>query len=111
MALPVWNVYYHSINGRYIGKHNVLNHTGVVQDIMRATKECSTKEEFGERLRSSLMYYYWSKAEWEISIIPWCGGKDCKSIKVDVYDQVMMNWEIFLEFVWSERKNIRTQNK
>ena len=52
------------------------------------------------------MYYYWSKCEWEIIVGPWCGGRDTKEIKIDVFDQVMYNWEHFLEYVWNERKRI-----
>jgi len=53
-----------------------------------------------------MMYYYWSKSEWEIIIGPWCGGNNTKEIKVDVYEQVLNNWDIFLEYVWNERKKI-----
>jgi hypothetical protein len=49
---------------------------------------------------------YWSKCEWEIIVGPWCGGRDTKEIKIDVFDQVMYNWEHFLEYVWNERKRI-----
>ncbi len=31
------------------------------------------------------MYYFWSKSEWEILIKLWCGGRDEKEEKVDVY--------------------------
>ena len=81
-------------------------HGGIRADIVKATKHCKTKEEFADKLRSSLMYYYWSKCEWEIIVGPWCGGRDTKEIKIDVFDQVMYNWEHFLEYVWNERKRI-----
>ena len=54
------------------------------------------------------MYYFWSKAEWEIILSPWCGGRDTKDIKIDVYDQVMNNWDIFVDYVFNSKK--RKQN-
>jgi len=109
MTPPAWNVIYHSINSKEIKTHNVLAHGGVRKDIVEATKKCKTKEEFGEKLRSSLMYYYWGKCEWEILITPWCGDKDTIKRKIDVYEQVMFNWELFLDYVWNERKNIKVE--
>lgn len=103
---PKWMAIYHNSNASEIQTFNVLKHGGVREDIVKATKKCKTKEEFAEKLRSSMMYYYWSKSEWEIIISPWCGGRDTKKIKIDVFDQVMNNWEIFLEYVWNERKRI-----
>ena len=103
---PQWIVLHHNINAKKIEPYNVLRHGGIRADIVKATKHCKTKEEFAEKLRSSLMYYYWSKCEWEIIVGPWCGGRDTKEIKIDVFDQVMYNWEHFLEYVWNERKRI-----
>ena len=103
---PQWMVLYHNRNAKKIEPHNVLRHGGIREDIVKATKKCKTKEEFADKLRSSLMYYYWSKCEWEIIVGPWCGGRDTKEIKIDVFDQVMYNWEHFLEYVWNERKRI-----
>ena len=103
---PQWMVLYHNRNAKKIEPHNVLCHGGVREGIVKATKHCKTKEEFAKELRSLLMYYYWSKAEWEIIVGPWCGDKDTKEIKIDVFDQVMYNWELFLEYVWNERKRI-----
>ena len=47
-----------------------------------------------------LKYYFWSKAEWEVIISPWVGGKieQCE-IKIDVYSQVKINWEAFFNMV------------
>lgn len=58
-----------------------------------------TREYFNERLKSELRYYYWSKCEHEIIVAPWIGSDDA-AIKVDIYDQVMNNWERFTDYVW-----------
>lgn len=45
--------------------------------------------------------------EWEVVIGPWCGDRGTKEIKVDVYMQVMNNWDIFVDYVWNEGKKQR----
>lgn len=45
------------------------------------------------------MYYMWSKCEYEIILSPWTGRAD--DIKIDVYDQIMMNFDKFVDYVWS----------
>lgn len=106
MGLPVWNVYYHNPNKDQIIPYNVFAHGGIRKDIYNAVKQEKNKEEFAEILRKSLMYYYWSRAEWEVIISPWCGGRNTKKIKVDVFDQVLMNWDLFLDYTWNNRKDI-----
>ena len=82
----------------------------LVADVEKELKQSSTKEEFAEPLRRSLSYYYQSKTEWEVIITPWCGGRDTKDIKIDVYWQIMNNWEIFLEYVWSAKPKRRQRS-
>ncbi len=98
-----WNVYYHNINSQKIETYNIFNHHAFNEYIKLHLRKCRTKEEFSERLKSELNFYFWSKAEWEIIIAPWCGGRDTKDIKIDVYDQVMNNYDIFLDYVWSNK--------
>lgn len=45
--------------------------------------------------------------QWEVVIGPWCGDRGTKEIKVDVYMQVMNNWDIFVDYVWNEGKKQR----
>lgn len=99
----VWNVYYHSISSKSIKIHNIFDHSRFYGDVEKAYKQCKTKEEFAERIKRELSYYYWCKAEWEVLISPWCGGDIKDAIKVDVYTQVMNNWPIFIDYLWSKK--------
>lgn len=98
-----WNVYYHSINSKEIKTFNIFEHGGFNHDVEKYLKKYKNKEEFADKLKSSLMYYFWCKSEWEIIISPWCGGRGTEDIKVDVYEQVMSNWEIFVDYVWNSK--------
>jgi hypothetical protein len=69
-------------------------------------KKRKNREEFAEGLRRSLMYYLWSKCEWEVLVSPWCGSRNKQSLKIDAYWQIMNNWDVFLDYVWENRKEI-----
>ena len=64
-------VYYYNFNSHLIKKFNIFNHGRFLEDVMKDLRECETKKEFAEKLHKDLIYYFWSKAEWEVVITPW----------------------------------------
>lgn len=103
METLVWNVIYHSVNADEIKTFNIFEHGGFRQDLQKLYKKYPDRMEFARQLQRSLMYYFWSKCEWEILISPWCGSKKNEEIKVDVYWQIMNNWDRFLDYVWNAK--------
>lgn len=103
MEKLTWNVIYHSVNEDRIKSFNIFDHGGFHEDLKKLYRKYPAKEEFAEELRKSLGYYFRSKCEWEIIIGPWCGGRNTEEIKVDVYWQVMNNWEIFVDYIWNAK--------
>jgi len=95
MRNPEWNVHVYNINSKRIERYNIFRHWSFreyVEKIMKEFKKEGTKEECAEKLRSELMYYFWSRSEWEIIVAkeddrvvirPWIG-------KDDVYLDVTM---------------------
>lgn len=110
-----WNVYVDNFNARKIEVHNVFNNASLMEDLAKDMKKVHVREDrpdekkwFLERLRRNLMYYYWSKCEWEIIITSWPPVKEgFKDEKVDVYDQILLNWPVFAEYVWNNRKELK----
>ena len=98
-----WKAFYHNFNARRIEEYNVLN-DGFVNGLMeRLPKKKSeiTYEAFKENLRSELMYKYWCKCEWEVVLSafpPSRNGEEKR--KVDIYQQVMLNFEIFCKYAY-----------
>lgn len=105
----VWNVFYHEVNSDQIKTFNVFRHGGFVADIALMVRKRKNREDFAEGLRRSLAYYFGHKCEWEVLIYPWCGSRNNKPIKVDVYWQIMNNWDVFLEYTWKNRKLLTEQ--
>lgn len=104
-----WNVYVGDFNRGKIVVHNIFDHYSVMEDLRKAVKKYSKDRKiFAEEVRKSLMYYYWSKCEWEVVIDHWPPRKDKDGIKVDVYDQIRLNWEPFLDYLWNHKEELQS---
>lgn len=129
-----WHVYKNEFNQKKIVKFNVFDHWRFEEDVKKALKKCKTKEEFAEDLKKNLTYYFWSKCEYEVIVTSfpvhikkdeldrlnqrfkeniakygheplgtWIRPDVYK--KIDIYDQVMLNWNVFLDYVWSHKRS------
>ena len=94
-----WYVYYHDSNAQKIIKWNIFNHGSFKKEVDVLLKEKIDKEDFSEKLKREMMYYFWSKCEYEIILSPSTGRAD--DIKIDVYDQIMMNFDRLVDYCWS----------
>ena len=128
----VWNVYREDFNHRAIVEYNIFDHSSFAQDVNKLLKADIPKDEFAEQLKRSLMYWFWCKSEHEVVISSWPVYIDKEELdrinieheeynnkwgrypykinvapevgeKIDIYSQVMMNWEQFVEYVWSNK--------
>lgn len=101
-----WNVVHFNINVRKMEPYNVLSHSSFRKDIK--TMSVPRKPDFEDRLRRMAQYHFWSKCEWEILISEWPPAPASRNVveKVDVYDQLRLNWDKFVEYVWRHRKGL-----
>lgn len=99
MIIIEWYVYYHDSNAQKIIKWNIFNHGSFKKEVDVLLKEKIDKDDFSEKLKRKVMYYFWSKCEYEIILSLWTGRAD--DIKIDVYDQIMMNFDRFVDYCWS----------
>ena len=154
-----WNVFVNNFfgGGKGIGLYNIFEGYGFWNDLLKFKKgylqalkvyttETHTDEEinkwtlnykntiFNEEVRRSLLYYYWSKCEWEVIITSWPPYVEKEEIdrlnkeiadnpnhyretvnlnveeKIDVYSQVMANWDIFINYVWRNLDKIKKKD-
>lgn len=107
----IWNVYVEDFNRKQIGTYNIFNHYSFNEDVKKAYKHHKDDfHAFSQAVKNSLMYYFWSKCEWEVILSDWPPSKQFDSLKVSAYDQVMMNWDVFIQYVWKmthTRKNAK----
>ena len=106
-----WNVYIGDFNGKRIETHNIFDHGGVMEDLRKIARKYKEREAFEAEVRRTLMYYYWSKCEWEIILSHWPPRKDARDEKIDVWDQVHLNWPIFIDYLWENRKELTSRKR
>lgn len=128
-----WNVYREDFNARKIEVFDIFRHHRFKNAVEKLLKTQTNKASFADDLKHELMYNFWCKCEYEVVITSWppyintedlqklnaeCKEKEEKyghppyklsidlpcAKKVDVYSQVMLNWDAFLDYVWSFRK-------
>lgn len=102
-----WNVYWEDFNANKIVVRNIFNLSWKFNEYLKENfKKNKTKEDFCKQLERDLQYCYWSKSEHEVIITSWPQKDEC-DIKVDVYSQVMLNWNKFADYTWENRKLIK----
>lgn len=96
-----WRVYVDDFNRKRIEEYDIFEHHGFAEDVRKAYRKHHTDfDAFSEKVRGSLFYYYRSKCEWEVIVSSWPQSDCVPERKVDVYEQVMLNWDVFIGYVW-----------
>lgn len=101
-----WNVIWYDFNGKKISTYNILNHSKFLEDVKKDAKEDYGKqlpdyEKFKERVRIELQYYFWGKCEYEVIVSAWPPNEDVPEQKIDAYSQVMINFDIFYNYLYT----------
>lgn len=106
-----WRVIVEDFNGRRIVDYDIFEHCSFAEDVRKAYKKHRTDfDAFSEKVRGSLFYYYRSKCEWEVIVGAWVASDRTPERKVDVYEQVMLNWDVFIRYVWHQAHARKSRN-
>lgn len=123
-------VYVENFNKNKIEKYNVLS-DAIVEEILDNAVENPTKENFAKATEQVFKYYFWARSEWEVIVTDWpphvgisevnrlvnevdkytaVMGKEPYLLmtklnvaeKIDVYDQLKLNWNILIDYMYRE---------
>jgi hypothetical protein len=104
-----WNVYVFDVNRSIMKNYNIFTHRGFVKYLCEIyQKEALSAVDFQEEVRRELQYHFWSKCEYEIILTEWPPHEDLsKDVreKIDVYDQIMLNIDRFIEWLYADYQN------
>lgn len=125
----IWNVYRNNFNTKKIEVFNIFDHISFLESVKKILKQTQNKKEFSENIREELLYYFWSKYEYEVIITSfpvYINQKELNKInsdnnsnsnnktkisiepdvgiKVDIYSQVMNNFDIFVDYIWNNKQ-------
>lgn len=95
-----WNVFVENFNKKEIEIYNVFSHYRLEEFLKKAKKDCTDNQQFAELLEREVRYLFWSKCEWEIILSDWPPSDKFNDKKVDVYQQLKLNWDRFVDYVW-----------
>lgn len=129
-----WNVFINDFNAHKIKEYDIFRYSSFAKDVTELSNQDLTKEDYAERLRHIVQYYFWSKSEMETVITSWPPYIDAEELdrlnteyeeyskkwgrypyklnvrldvreKIDIYDQVRLNWDVFVDYVWNNSKD------
>lgn len=121
----IWNVYRYNINKNEIQVFNVFQHSNFNNDVKTLLAKSAIYADFVEELKRITSYYFRFKAEYEIvctSFPPYVTDVEITRLnknsdyirhavniepilKVDIYQQLMLNWKQFCQYVWNNKSN------
>lgn len=103
-----WYVYTENINKREIEIYNIFDHSSFKKDIINSFNENWNESDiiesaiaFREKVKNIVSYYFSGKCEWEIILSDWPPAPEGKfnKKKISVYDQLMLNWNPFTNYI------------
>lgn len=105
----IWNVYCEGFNNDKIKVRNVFNLSGYfIEKLSKIKKKNLNFNDFSKEVESALMYCYWGKCEYEVVLHSFIKSpKNPVELKIDVYAQVMMNFEHFISYLWANKELIK----
>lgn len=94
----IWNVYKYNVNSRQLEQFNIFNHHGFSKDFEELKSKRFDEEQFVERLNRILKYYFWCRYEYEVLVGEYSDRENRVEMRVDIYDQIKMNWGAFVDY-------------
>ena len=94
---PEWYVYVEDTNNKSIKKFNVFHSLNFMTGCRKTFKKYKDLADIEKEIKSWAMYSFCSKCEYEVVVTGWI--RDEIKRKIDVYDQLMLNWDSFFEYL------------
>ena len=104
-----WYVYTENVNRQRIEVVDLFDSHYMSKEVPTILRKCcDDKAVFSKLLKDVLMYQYWGRCEYEITLTGWPPPrKDMfKDLKVSVFDQLSLNWDAFIDYVWLHREEL-----
>lgn len=97
-----WNVIYYNFNKNIIEEWNIFKHNTYKLEVEELLNNYKSKEEFSYELHRTTMYYFWCKTEYEFIASGW-PPREGSERKIDIYTQLKMNWERYVDYLWKTK--------
>lgn len=98
-----WNTVLY--NGKQIEGFNVFtnyNFNKAINDLLEVPD--IQFDEFNEIIDRTAQWQFWGRCEYEILVNAWPASSQDSSYKLDIYEQLKLNWDRFIDYVWNSYK-------
>lgn len=101
VTVPTYNVWIWNFNHDELESYDVVpRFVDSIKRYIKPKDRPKTKEDLADVLMADARYMFWSKCEYEMIIHGWPEQKNDK--KVDVFQQLQLNWLLFVDFFWEQ---------
>ena len=104
MKKLTWHVVRYDPNRKCFRGYNVLS-PGIVDAIVRKAKVATGRRDFENSVRDVCRYHFAHRTECEIILEEWPIHNNPTRRKVDVYDQLFLNWDRFIDYLWANLRD------
>ena len=109
-----WNVLLKDSEGAKFKSYNIFDYDAFRISIEELFKKQYHKKQFLIELDRETHYFFWSQIEWEMIFPPMDVAEHGKYnaltwYKIDVYEQLRVNWERFAEYMWAECQKVENK--
>lgn len=99
----VWNVYRYSLDEKKIVVWNIFDSYSFYEKFGKIIKKKYEKDVFAKEVKSALFNCFNGRYEHEITICNYPkSDNDKEDLQVDVYEQVMLNFDAFIDYLYSK---------
>lgn len=108
----IWQVFIHDFNENRIKSYNVFDNGRFLDGLKTIKKEMKKlkiedKDWFCDKVCGKAMNAFWCKSEYEI-VMDSIFERSCET-KVDVFCQLSLNWNQFIDYIWENLKLIKVR--
>lgn len=102
----IWRVIIH--RNDKLEFYNIFNHYYFKKRVAEILQQRIGRTQISEAIEKITRYCFKSKCEYEVLVESWPPSKVFKSaVKIDVYEQLKMNWDTFIDYIIKNKREIK----
>lgn len=97
-----WKVFNYNVNQHLIHTVNIFKYSHIFELSVAQYQKNRDVQEFEHNIKANLQYMFWCRSEYEIVLTPLFNHKESEELKIDIYEQIMINWDKFFNYLLNE---------
>jgi hypothetical protein len=103
ISLLEWKVFLYDFNNMQPKEYNIFKNANLQKYLSKLYKDCQNdRDKFTQELNRLLLWLFCGRCEYEFIMSSWPPSEKDKKYKLDVYEQLMLNFDRLVEYLWGE---------